>query len=102
MALSAVQARAWELHHRNGHPTGYDGPCWGPTLAELEQAAAAPHVRERRADGWPLCPQCGEDELWSPLLWDGTAPPIAAFEAAGLRCYLCGWAKPPGPAPMAP
>lgn len=54
-------------------------------------------VMERRADGWPLCPQCGEDELWSPLLWDGTAPPIAAFEAAGLRCYSCGWAKPPSP-----
>lgn len=40
MALSAVQVRAWELHRANGHPPGYDGPCWGPTLAELRQAQA--------------------------------------------------------------
>ena len=30
--------RAHELHRRNGHPEGYDGPCWGPTEAEWEEA----------------------------------------------------------------
>lgn len=52
-------------------------------------------IVEYRADGWPLCPFCEEDELWSPLRWDGEGerPPIAAYIAAGLRCYLCGWTK---------
>ena len=36
-----------------------------------------------RPDGWPLCPQCGEDELYSiaPL------PSPADF----LRCLNCNW-----------
>ena len=50
-------------------------------------------VFEHRADGWPLCPHCGEDELWSPLAWDGEGerPPLAEYVAAGLSCYYCGW-----------
>jgi hypothetical protein len=35
---SAVSRRAWELHRANGHPPGYDGPCWGPTEDEIEEA----------------------------------------------------------------
>ncbi len=59
--------------------------------------APPPHGRimefERRQDGWPLCPHCGEDELWSPLIWDGEdeRPSIDAYTAAGLSCYYCGW-----------
>lgn len=37
--------------------------------------------RERRPDGWPLCPRCGEDELWSP---DST-------EAGIQNCLACHW-----------
>lgn len=33
-----VRNRAWELHREHGHPKDYDGPCWGPTFTELEQA----------------------------------------------------------------
>jgi hypothetical protein len=33
-----VMAKAWALHKKNGHPEGYDGPCWGPTLEEMSQA----------------------------------------------------------------
>ena len=33
-----IYQRAMELHRRNGHPEGYVGPCWGPTLAELDEA----------------------------------------------------------------
>jgi hypothetical protein len=46
-----------------------------------------------RADGWPLCPQCGEDELWSPYYWEGTGvqPPIQTYIDAGLTCYQCHW-----------
>ena len=52
---------------------------------------------ETRKDGWPLCPRCGEDELWSPLIPDplDSHPPIAAYIAAGLRCYKCGWDSDP-------
>jgi len=32
--------RAMELHRQHGHPEGYEGPCWGPTVAELEEARA--------------------------------------------------------------
>jgi len=48
---------------------------------------------ETRKDGWPLCPQCGEDELYSLLHWDGLTerPPMQAWIDAGLRCYKCGW-----------
>lgn len=51
-----------------------------------------------RADGWPLCPHCGEDELWSPFIWDGEGakPPLEAWIAAGLRCYRCGWSSEQG------
>lgn len=50
---------------------------------------------EYRADGWPLCPQCGEDELWSAFDWDGSdpKPPMQAWIDHGLRCYRCGWSS---------
>ncbi|HEV8474577.1 MAG TPA: hypothetical protein VGR82_17500 [Methylomirabilota bacterium] len=38
---------------------------------------------EYRADGWPLCPRCGDDELWSREV------PVSASDE--LTCYLCGW-----------
>jgi uncharacterized protein (DUF983 family) len=48
---------------------------------------------EHRKDGWPLCPVCGEDELWSGFNWngDGEPPPMQAWIDHGLRCYLCGF-----------
>jgi hypothetical protein len=47
-----------------------------------------------RKDGWPLCPICDEDELWSPLEWghnNEPVPSLGEFMAAGLRCYRCNW-----------
>jgi len=46
-----------------------------------------------RADGWPLCPMCHEDELYSLFPWDGSdpKPPMQAWIDHGLRCYKCGW-----------
>lgn len=36
---------------------------------------------KRRLDGWPLCPKCGEDELWSPT-----------YDEAGIvGCDACSW-----------
>ena len=45
-----------------------------------------------RADGWPLCPVCEEDELYSMFNWDGRGekPPMEAWLDDGLKCYLCG------------
>lgn len=56
-------------------------------------------LKEFREDGWPLCPACGEDELWSPLLWNlpgnnEEVPPVQVFIDAGLKCYRCGWSLP--------
>ena len=41
---------------------------------------------ERRPDGWPLCPQCGEDELYS------LETPATIESIVG--CYRCGWRAP--------
>lgn len=48
---------------------------------------------EYRADGWPLCPHCGEDELYSLFAWDGSdpKPPMSAWVDHGLKCYRCGF-----------
>ena len=64
--------------------------------AEAAVQAALDGVRptpeyETRADGWPLCPSCGADELWSPLVWEDVRPAVEAFIAAGLTCYSCHW-----------
>lgn len=54
---------------------------------------------EFRADGWPFCPSCGEDELYSALMlqWNGLAPsPTLADCLAGeMRCYHCQWSSVP-------
>lgn len=52
-----------------------------------------PLFREYRDDGWPLCPKCGEDELYSHLHWMGERPPLQAFIAAGMACYTCDWKR---------
>lgn len=57
---------------------------------------------EFRKDGWPLCPACGEDELYSrvALHWvEGgrdmdTQPTIADCLAGEFGCYACGWETP--------
>lgn len=49
----------------------------------------SPQFRDRRPDGWPLCPSCGADELYA--LVDEPS------EAAIAGCYRCAWrrAQPP-------
>lgn len=50
---------------------------------------------EFRKDGWPLCPACGEEELWSGLMmrWDGEGerPTLDECLAQDFGCYACGW-----------
>jgi hypothetical protein len=50
--------------------------------------------REFRADGWPLCPRCEEDELYSFLaLTEARRVTVAECLAdpRGFRCYRCDW-----------
>lgn len=46
----------------------------------------APMFTVFRADGWPYCPQCENDELYS------LADPPSANAIYG--CYACGWMPP--------
>lgn len=43
----------------------------------------SPPYKKSRLDGWPLCPQCGEDELYC-VQWPATIDRIAG-------CYVCRW-----------
>ena len=49
-----------------------------------------------RDDGFPRCPSCGEDELFSVAMmrWtgDGPRPTLAEVFDHEFRCYLCRWA----------
>ena len=45
---------------------------------------------EFRKDGWPICPSCGEDEVYSLLWKSGERPPLEEFLASPLSCYNCG------------
>ena len=51
--------------------------------------------KEFRSDGWPLCPTCGEDELFSGLMfrWNGEGPRPTLDEcfARDFGCNFCGY-----------
>jgi predicted RNA-binding Zn-ribbon protein involved in translation (DUF1610 family) len=50
----------------------------------LQMMAGAEQVYpRRRTDGWPLCPACGDDELWSAE--------IPATVETIVSCLGCGW-----------
>jgi hypothetical protein len=46
-SVTPIMEEAWKLHRKNGHPAGYTGPCWGPTLDELDQARVIVTARKR-------------------------------------------------------
>jgi hypothetical protein len=54
---------------------------------------------EFRKDGWPLCPVCGEDELFAgftpgPSVAEATDEERFALYVAEITgCYSCGWRK---------
>lgn len=48
-----------------------------------EQGPMPKEFVESRPDGWPLCPGCGEDELWSAETYP------SRLRIAG--CYACPW-----------
>ncbi len=50
-----------------------------------------------RQDGWPFCPSCHQDELYSTIMmaWDGQEPRPTLEEcmAGELKCYACQWSN---------
>lgn len=46
-----------------------------------------------RVDGWPCCPMCNHDELYS--LMPGSewvhCPPLSRFFGYPFACYVCRW-----------
>lgn len=57
-------------------------------------AVVNPTYTEFRKDGWPLCPRCGEDELYSHLMLGWTKsepPPLQDCIDSGMKCYRCSW-----------
>lgn len=53
-----------------------------------------PTFTEFRKDGWPLCPDCGEDELYSYLMLGWTEPDPPSLQDcidSGMECYRCSW-----------
>ena len=62
-------------------------------------------VGANRGDGWPLCPSCGEDEVWSPLIIEDDqgyprTPTLEEYMEFGVfACLACGWKREPEVAP---
>lgn len=55
---------------------------------------------ERRKDHWPLCPQCGEDEVfwnrddqWSAVGMLDKEQLDRLLNASHLGCYNCSWRR---------
>lgn len=46
-------------------------------------------MAEYREDGWPLCPRCKEDELWTPGM--PSSDELVDHFKCEFRCYRCGW-----------
>ena len=64
------------------------------TLRGCVMATVNPTYKEFREDGWPYCPQCEEDELYSYLMlgWTKDEPPsVQDCIDAGMQCYRCNW-----------
>lgn len=70
-------------------------------VQELLTRKGRARFAEFRPDGWPLCPTCGEDELYSGLMfrWDGEGerPTVDECLAQDFGCYCCGWATADSP-----
>lgn len=54
-----------------------------PSQSALRSAATEPAYERFKPDGWPLCPGCDEDELWSAE--------IPATVETIVSCLRCGW-----------
>lgn len=92
-ALGVTAAAGAALLDLEGDDVGNVAPPPAPP-DEVIDDVAQPLYNARRADGWPLCPQCGADELWSPA--------IPQTEATIVHCEACGWRPPVDALPIKP
>jgi hypothetical protein len=57
------------------------------------------HFKRFRSDGWPYCPNCEEEELYSYVMlrWNGQGerPTVSECIKGGMKCYRCNWDCPP-------
>lgn len=100
----AHQGNPYETHRCSLYPEFFEQ--WGyavKTDGSPDQAGSeivawkeiqSPSVyTEFRKDGWPLCPNCGEDELWCGSvefqMHHKRPPTIEECISMGLRCYYC-------------
>lgn len=59
-----------------------------------QEKAETPLYTQFRDDGWPFCPDCGYDELYSLafLQYDAKeTPTLEQYLEAGMRCYNCNF-----------
>lgn len=63
--------------------------------AEMGGGVLSSLFTDFRQDGWPYCPRCTNDELWSSVMmeWMGEEPrpTLAECFAGEFTCYACGW-----------
>lgn len=69
--MGDLNSREYALHGPQPLPTPVDSPIF-----------PAGEYKRFRPDGWPFCPQCDEDELYS------LAIPASVETICG--CYRCG------------
>ena len=102
---NVVLAHCGSCFHQAIHALATDPPSIWDDVTEVAPPPVPQADRfRRRADGWPLCPSCGEDELWSAFIpWTAAEKTMANYLALELRCYRCpnvvippGAALPPG------
>ena len=62
----------------------------------MSQPVAPALQFHRRPDGWPLCPCCGEDELWSTFVPQSEVEArLPNYLVGELRCLGCSFVVPP-------
>lgn len=76
---------------------GPEEPAWWTCANHFLKQENLRHLRTFRKDGWPLCPKCEEDEVYSVVMmcWKGDEPKPTMEEClqGELGCYRCGWVK---------
>lgn len=76
-----LHVKGWE--HLTDEERALIGKIVQRGFDRMTAARARARFTEFRPDGWPLCPQCGDDELYS------LANPATIATIQG--CYRCDW-----------
>ncbi len=76
-------------------PTPDSAPVASTKALSMGIAKTESMQQEYRRDGWPLCPRCGDDELYSLVIMQNAGkvpgPTLDECFAGEFRCYYCNW-----------